>query len=444
MRGGEAALKTLSSGETGRGVKAEATPHSEYLRSFLHGSSDQKLFKKNVPVGTYEDIKPYIERVANGEPSNVISGKPIIGFVLSSGTSSGKQKLIPLTNKFLENASFITYLRSAVLSKHFDGHNQGKGSLHFVFTKPTSITPSGHLSDWITDLSCRDSVSMILGGPNPQMADLIEDICNQKSWKVSILYGSSEATFGLNLDPLCKLDDITYTLMPNMAYFEFLPVDEGNDAIVDLANVKLREYYELVATTYSGLHRCRVGDILQVTGFYNSAPKFKFVRRANVVISVHLEATTEEDLLKAVTCASQLLKSYDMILRDFTCYPHISEVPGHYVLYLELKGNNKGEIIELIDTKVLVECCAVVEESLDALYRNFRSNVGSIGALEIKLVKEGTFDSLMKYFIAQGASTTQYKTPRCIKSSEALQVLENKVLARFFSERSPPIDSSLC
>lgn len=194
-----------------------------------------------------------------------------------------------------------------------------------------------------------------------------------------------------------------------------------------------------------GLHRCRVGDILQVTGFYNSAPQFKFVRRRNVVISVYLEATTEDDLLKAVTCAAQLLKkSSDLMLRDFTCYPHISTVPGHYVLYWELKGNNNDDINELIDTNVLVECCAVVEESLDALYRRYRSNDGSIGALEIRMVKQGTFDSLMEYFIAQGASTTQYKTPICIKSSEALQVLENNVLARYFSERSPPIDSSPC
>lgn len=189
-----------------------------------------------------------------------------------------------------------------------------------------------------------------------------------------------------------------------------------------------------------------MGDILQVTGFYNTAPQFKFVRRGNVVISVHLEATTEDDLLKAVTCGNVVIsvKSYDMKLRDFTCYPHISKVPGHYVLYWELKGNNKDDINELIDTNVLVECCAVVEESLDALYRKFRSNDGSIGALEIRLVEEGTFDSLMEYFITQGASLTQYKTPRCIKSSEALQVLENRVLARFFSERSPPIDSFIC
>ncbi|KAH0890588.1 hypothetical protein HID58_053017 [Brassica napus] len=68
----------------------------QYLRGYLHGSCDKELFKKNVPVVSYDDVKPYIERVVNGEPSNVISGKPITRFLLSSGTTAGKQKIFPL------------------------------------------------------------------------------------------------------------------------------------------------------------------------------------------------------------------------------------------------------------------------------------------------------------------------------------------------------------
>lgn len=55
--------------------------NTEYLHRFLHGSSDKELFKKNVPVVTYDDVKPYIERVANGEPSDVISGGAITMFL---------------------------------------------------------------------------------------------------------------------------------------------------------------------------------------------------------------------------------------------------------------------------------------------------------------------------------------------------------------------------
>lgn len=31
--------------------------NTEYLRRFLHGSSDKELFKKNVPMSTYEDVR---------------------------------------------------------------------------------------------------------------------------------------------------------------------------------------------------------------------------------------------------------------------------------------------------------------------------------------------------------------------------------------------------
>lgn len=49
-----------------------------------------------------------------------------------------------------------------------------------------------------------------------------------------------------------------------------------------------------------GLYRYEVDDVLEVTGFHNNAPQFRFSRRKNVVISIQTEATTEVDLLKAV------------------------------------------------------------------------------------------------------------------------------------------------
>lgn len=67
---------------------------------------------------------------------------------------------------------------------------------------------------------------------------------------------------GINLKPLSKPCDTCYTLVPNMAYFEFLPVHENNEEerskqevieVVDLVNVKLGQCYELVVTTFMGM-----------------------------------------------------------------------------------------------------------------------------------------------------------------------------------------------
>ena len=159
-----------------------------------------------------------------------------------------------------------------------------------------------------------------------------------------------------------------------------------------------------------------------------------------LVLSVYAEPTTE-DLLKALARATVILESSDLMITGFTCYADISTVPGHYVFYMELKAKvNNTSIDDLVlDTKVLVECCCVMEESLNGSYRSFRRKNGWIGALEIRVVQQGTFASLMDFFVCRGSSISQYKTPMCLESAEALKVLEDKVLARFFSDKSPPI-----
>lgn len=186
---------------------------------------------------------------------------------------------------------------------------------------------------------------------------------------------------------------------------------------------------------YTGLYRYRIGDVLQVVGFHNKAPQFRFICRRNVVISIDSEKTNEEDLHRSVTNAKKLLEPYDALLVEYTSYPDTSSVPGHYVLYWEILQYGSSEAP--LEPSVLQECCIAVEEQLDYVYRRCRSNDRSVGPLEIRVVEAGTFEALMDLFISQGASINQYKTPRCIKSKKALKLLKSKVTASFFSPRDP-------
>lgn len=163
---------------------------------------------------------------------------------------------------------------------------------------------TGHISDWIMDPRCRGAVAPTLRGPNPELAGTVEKECRGKSWEgiikrlwprtkyievivtgsmaqyipmlefysgglplVSVMYASSECYFGINLQPLSKPSDVSYTLLPNMAYFEFLPLENNHEEIareahcngdalnqetVDLVDVKLGHHYELVVTTFTG------------------------------------------------------------------------------------------------------------------------------------------------------------------------------------------------
>ncbi|CAM8950917.1 unnamed protein product [Rhodiola kirilowii] len=561
---------------------------TEYLTRFLHGESSTEAFLKDVPVVGYDDIKSYIERVCNGEPSEIISAQSITELLTSSGTSGGKPKMMPSTAEDLDRKTLFYNLLVPIMNKYVDGLDKGKG-MYLLFVKPEVTTPcglmarpvltsyyksknfknrpynkyivytspneiilcsdskqsmfaqllcglvqrdevlrvgaifasaflraikfletyweelctnirTGHVSDWIIDEGCRKAVSLVLGGPNPELAKLIESQCNQDSWEaiikklwpltkyidvivtgsmaqyiptlefysgglplVSTMYASSECFFGINLYPLCKPSEVSYTFIPNMAYFEFLPVTKNGDELVAqvvcsngsshanhddnksvaLVDVKPGHYYELVVTTFAGLYRYRVGDILMVTGFYKNAPQFRFIHRKNVVLSIDTDKTNEDDLLNAVTQAKLVIEPHGLLLTEYTSYADTSSIPGHYVLFWELnvvKGNkkfHKGLKLPELDDDTMVKCCHAVEEALDSVYRRCRYKDKSIGALEIRVVRPGTFDALMDHCVALGSSVNQYKAPRCVTSEGAVRLLNSRVVGRFFSQQAP-------
>jgi hypothetical protein len=64
-----------------------------------------KQYKKNVPVHEYDDIKPYILRMMNGE-ENVLWNTPVKWFAKSSGTTSDKSKFIPISDESLTDTHF--------------------------------------------------------------------------------------------------------------------------------------------------------------------------------------------------------------------------------------------------------------------------------------------------------------------------------------------------
>lgn len=69
-------------------------------------------FKSNVPVRDYEDLKPYIERVVEGEPNVLWPGKPAY-FAKTSGTTSGV-KYIPISKESMPE--HIKAARNALLT----------------------------------------------------------------------------------------------------------------------------------------------------------------------------------------------------------------------------------------------------------------------------------------------------------------------------------------
>lgn len=540
---------------------------TEYLQRFeVAGVTDRHTFKSRIPVITYEDLQPEIQRIANGDRSPILSAHPISEFLTSSGTSAGERKLMPTIKEELDRRQLLYSLLMPVMNLYVPGLDKGKG-LYFLFVKSETKTPGGLLArpvltsyyksdhfktrpydpynvytspneailcadsfqsmytqmlcglyereqvlrvgavfasgllrairflnlNWkqlthdirtgslnpkITDPSVRECVARILR-PDPELADFVANECAKESWegiitriwpntkyldvivtgamaqyiptldyysgglpKACTMYASSECYFGLNLNPMSKPSEVSYTIMPNMAYFEFLPHDPNSPGfscdsppkLVDLADVEIGKEYELVITTYAGLYRYRVGDILRVTGFHNSAPQFHFVRRKNVLLSIDSDKTDEAELQKAVENASQLLREYNTSVVEYTSFADTKTIPGHYVIYWELLVKDTANSPS---DEALNRCCLAMEESLNSVYRQGRVADHSIGPLEIRVVKSGTFEELMDYAISRGASINQYKVPRCVSFTPIVELLDSRVVSVHFSPSLP-------
>ena len=62
-------------------------------------------FAERVPVSSYEELEPLIERTRKGE-QNVFWNEPIKWFAKSSGTTNAKSKFIPVSNSALEDCHY--------------------------------------------------------------------------------------------------------------------------------------------------------------------------------------------------------------------------------------------------------------------------------------------------------------------------------------------------
>jgi hypothetical protein len=142
-----AAQKSWASkpGETQKGVfkklihKAKSTTFGKD-----HGFQDIKSyddFKKQVPIRDYEALKPYVEKMLNGEADVLWPGKPEY-FSKTSGTTSGV-KYIPITKDSIPN--HINSARNALLNYVHDTGNSSflDGKLIFLSGSPTLDIKAG-------------------------------------------------------------------------------------------------------------------------------------------------------------------------------------------------------------------------------------------------------------------------------------------------------------
>jgi hypothetical protein len=83
-----------------------AAQNTEWGKKYDYANINSiKEYQQNVPLSEYNDLKPFIDRMKNGE-QNVLWNTPIKWFAKSSGTTQDKSKFIPVSNETLEDCHF--------------------------------------------------------------------------------------------------------------------------------------------------------------------------------------------------------------------------------------------------------------------------------------------------------------------------------------------------
>ncbi|KAJ6421951.1 hypothetical protein OIU84_026981 [Salix udensis] len=339
----------------------------------------------------------------------------------------------------------------------------------------------GTLGERITSPNMRKAVLAIIS-PNPSLASRIEESCTAleslnwlgliaKLWPnakyvysimtgsmqpysnklrhyagglalVSADYGSTESWIGANVDPHLPPEDVTFAVIPTFSYFEFMPLYRENrdcssaiddfiddfieDEPVPLSKVKVGQEYEIVLTTFTGLYRCRLGDVVEVAGFHRGTPKLNFICRRKLILTINIDKNTEKDLQLVVEKGLQVLTSKGGAeLVDFTSHAEVENHQGHYIIYWEIKGEAEDGI--------LGECCNEMDSSFADHGYVVSRKTSSIGPLELCVVKIGTFKKILDYFIGNGSALSQFKTPRCTSNQEILKILNGSTTKRFLS-----------
>ncbi|XP_052797875.1 uncharacterized protein LOC128229973 isoform X2 [Mya arenaria] len=234
----------------------------------------------------------------------------------------------------------------------------------------------------------------------------------------SPFHAGSEAFYGINLH--LHEPEIAYTAMSPFIFFEFIHESQLNETDPDTLlchEVTVGELYEIVVTTWEGLYRYRSEDVVQVTGFNGTIPRYKFCRRAGDILSVDTDRVPEMLLANAVRKATNARGKpfVDFVSTEST---HIEDKAhrGYYAVFIELE---ESHIITEEDNMIMDEELRRLHECYDL----FRKS-GKLAPVRLFQVTGRSFELLAKAIIALNQSTSmQYKLPRIIRRRPLLEHL---------------------
>ncbi len=437
-------------------------------------------FSERIPISSYEDLEPLIERTRQGE-QNVFWETPIKWFAKSSGTTNAKSKFIPVSNEALEDCHYkgskdllCLYLNNNENSEMFTGkslrlggssqiyenNNTFFGDLSAILIENMPIwaefssTPSSKISlmsEWETKMEAiinetiNENVTSFAGVPSWMM--VLMNRVLEKTGKENLMevWPNLEVYFhgGVSFDPY---RDQYQKILPknNFKYYEIYNASEGFFAIQDLNNssdlLLMLDYgifYEFIPMDVFGTPNeiaIRLADVQLFKNYaivittnsglwrYLIGDTVRFTSLNPYRIRVtgrtkhHINVFGEE--LMVENTDSAIAKA---------CHITNSEVKDYTVAPVFMKGKEKGAHEWMIEFKTkpdkVLEFQRILDETLQTLnsdYEAKRYNNMTLNPLKINVARENLFYDWLKDNDKLGG---QHKIPRLSNQRDYLEQL---------------------
>lgn len=220
-------------------------------------------FRQTVPVSSYEDLRPYLDKIIVDKQQNVLWNKPVQWFAMSSGTTEDRSKYIPVTRESLVDGHFrcgrqllavyaqayedIRFLlgKTLILGGSQQVNNIGDGiftgDISAILIKNTPAwtslgkTPEriSLIADWeeklelLTDYAKKADIRAFMGVPS-WMLVLLKKIKEETGKELTDLWPNLEVFFhgGVSFVPFREQYDKVIN-NPNMRYWETYNASEG-------------------------------------------------------------------------------------------------------------------------------------------------------------------------------------------------------------------------
>ena len=439
-----------------------------------------RIFSERIPISTYEELAPLIERTRNGA-QNVFWNSPIKWFAKSSGTTNAKSKFIPVSAEALEDCHYkgskdllCLYLNNNENSEMFLGKSLrlgGSSQIHesasnsfgdlsaiLIENMPIwaefSSTPSNKtslMSDWETKLLAvinetkLENVTSFAGVPSWILVLLNKVLEQTNHHNLFDLWPNLEVYFhgGVSFEPY-KVQYEKILPKKEFKYYEIYNASEGFFAIQDLnySNDLLLMldygiFYEFIAMDTFETENQKIIRLADVELFKNYAlvittnsglwryligDTIRFTNLSPYRIRVsgrtkhHINVFGEE----------LMIENTDLALAQ-TCVLMHCEVKDYTVAPIFMEGKNKGGHEWMIEFKKYPENLVAFQTMLDTKlqtlnsdYEAKRYNNMTLQELKINVARENLFYDWLKDNDKLGG---QHKVPRLSNQRDYLEKL---------------------